>query len=304
MPLVGAAADRTGRKKPLLAAAAYIGGRGDGGACSSWTATAICSAASLLIVANAAQSVAMMLYNSYLPQIAPPEERDAVSSRGWAFGYAAGSLVLVANLVLYTGPRVLRPLRGARRSASAWPRPACGGARSPSSRCGGCATGGTRASRPGRRPRPGLAAARGDRPRHAPPPADPGLPAGLPRLQRRRPDGDLPGVRVRLRGTRPGAVHADRGGPAGAGAGGGGRAGDGPAGPHVRGQAHDPRLAGRVDADPRGRVLPAGRAPVWFFVAGRRRSAWSSAAARRCRARCSPIWSRPARRPSTSPRTR
>ena len=32
-----------------------------------------------------------------------PEQRDAVSSRGWAFGYAAGSLVLVANLVLYTG---------------------------------------------------------------------------------------------------------------------------------------------------------------------------------------------------------
>jgi UMF1 family MFS transporter len=43
----------------------------------------------------------MMLYNSYLPQIAPPEERDAVSSRGWAFGYAAGALVLVGNLVLY-----------------------------------------------------------------------------------------------------------------------------------------------------------------------------------------------------------
>lgn len=56
----------------------------------------------LLIIANAAQSVAMMLYNSYLPQIAPPEERDAVSSRGWAFGYAAGSLVLVGNLVLFT----------------------------------------------------------------------------------------------------------------------------------------------------------------------------------------------------------
>ncbi len=57
----------------------------------------------LLIIANAAQSVAMMLYNSYLPQIAPPEERDAVSSRGWAFGYASGALVLVVNLALYLG---------------------------------------------------------------------------------------------------------------------------------------------------------------------------------------------------------
>ncbi|MGW0373021.1 MFS transporter [Streptomyces coeruleorubidus] len=102
MPLVGAAADRTGRKKPLLAAAAYLGA-------TATTAMFLLDGdryllgGALLIVANAAQSVAMMLYNSYLPQIAPPEQRDAVSSRGWAFGYAAGSLVLVANLVLYTG---------------------------------------------------------------------------------------------------------------------------------------------------------------------------------------------------------
>ncbi|MCX4740423.1 MFS transporter [Streptomyces antibioticus] len=100
MPLVGAAADRSGRKKPLLAAAAYTGA-------AATTAMFFLGGdryllgGLLLIVANAAQSVAMMLYNSYLPQIAPPEERDAVSSRGWAFGYAAGSLVLVVNLVLY-----------------------------------------------------------------------------------------------------------------------------------------------------------------------------------------------------------
>ncbi|MFH8661691.1 MFS transporter [Streptomyces afghaniensis] len=102
MPLVGAAADRTGRKKPLLGAAAYLGA-------TATTAMFFLDGdryllgGTLLIVANAAQSVAMMLYNSYLPQIAPPEQRDAVSSRGWACGYAAGSLVLVANLVLYTG---------------------------------------------------------------------------------------------------------------------------------------------------------------------------------------------------------
>ncbi|MFF3207005.1 MFS transporter [Streptomyces sp. NPDC002962] len=100
MPLVGAAADRSGRKKPLLGAAAYVGA-------AATTAMFFLGGdryllgGALLIVANAAQSVAMMLYNSYLPQIAPPEERDAVSSRGWAFGYAAGSLVLVVNLVLY-----------------------------------------------------------------------------------------------------------------------------------------------------------------------------------------------------------
>ncbi|MER5431519.1 MFS transporter [Streptomyces sp. NPDC002588] len=100
MPLVGAAADRTGRRKPLLAAAAYTGAAATTGMFLLGGDRYLLGGV-LLIVANAAQSVAMMLYNSYLPQIAPPEERDAVSSRGWAFGYAAGSLVLVVNLVLY-----------------------------------------------------------------------------------------------------------------------------------------------------------------------------------------------------------
>ncbi|MBD9728476.1 MFS transporter [Streptomyces caniscabiei] len=101
MPLVGAAADRTGRKKPLLAVTAYVGATATAGM-FFLDGDRYLLGGVLLVVANAAQSVAMMLYNSYLPQIAPPEERDAVSSRGWAFGYAAGSLVLVANLILFT----------------------------------------------------------------------------------------------------------------------------------------------------------------------------------------------------------
>ncbi|MEV5387903.1 MFS transporter [Streptomyces sp. NPDC052721] len=101
MPLVGSAADRTGRKKPLLAAAAYTGAAATTGM-FFLDGDRYLLGGVLLVVANAAQSVGMMLYNSYLPQIAPPGQRDAVSSRGWAFGYAAGSLVLVANLVLYS----------------------------------------------------------------------------------------------------------------------------------------------------------------------------------------------------------
>ncbi|MFJ5831008.1 MFS transporter [Streptomyces sp. NPDC093089] len=101
MPLAGAAADRTGRKKPLLATAAYLG--------AAATAAMFFLAGEryllgtfLLIVANASLSVSMVLYNAYLPQIAEPDERDAVSSRGWAFGYTSGALVLVLNLVLYS----------------------------------------------------------------------------------------------------------------------------------------------------------------------------------------------------------
>jgi MFS transporter, UMF1 family len=101
MPLVGSAADRTGRKKQLLGVAAYTGAAATTGM-FFLDGDRYLLGGLLLVVANAAQSVALMLYNSYLPQIAPPEERDAISSRGWAFGYASGSLVLIVNLVLYS----------------------------------------------------------------------------------------------------------------------------------------------------------------------------------------------------------
>ncbi|MFF3910440.1 MFS transporter [Streptomyces sp. NPDC001848] len=101
MPLAGAAADRTGRRKPLLALCAYLGASATAGL-FFLDGDRYLLGGLLLIVANASVAVSMVVYNSYLPLIAPPEERDTVSSRGWAFGYAAGSLVLVANLVLFT----------------------------------------------------------------------------------------------------------------------------------------------------------------------------------------------------------
>ncbi|MEW2302941.1 MFS transporter [Streptomyces sp. NPDC006655] len=101
MPLVAGAADRTGRKKRLLGVAAYTGAAATTGM-FFLDGDRYLLGGLLLVVANAAQSVALMLYNSYLPGIAAPEERDTVSSRGWAFGYASGSLVLVADLVLYS----------------------------------------------------------------------------------------------------------------------------------------------------------------------------------------------------------
>ncbi|MCB8908183.1 MULTISPECIES: MFS transporter [unclassified Streptomyces] len=102
MPLAGAVADRTGRKKPLLAAAAYLGAAATAGM-FFLAGDRYLLGTFLLIVANASLSVSMVLYNAYLPQISEPDERDAVSSRGWAFGYTSGALVLVLNLVLYSG---------------------------------------------------------------------------------------------------------------------------------------------------------------------------------------------------------
>lgn len=102
LPVVGAIADHWHRKKELLALFAYIGSfatvlmffiEGDryrlGGV--------------LLVVANLAFGASIVVYNSFLPQISTADERDTVSSKGWALGYVGGALLLALNLVLFLG---------------------------------------------------------------------------------------------------------------------------------------------------------------------------------------------------------
>ncbi len=55
----------------------------------------------LFIVANLAFGAASVFYNAYLPDIASEEERDRVSSYGWALGYLGGGLLLAFNLAFY-----------------------------------------------------------------------------------------------------------------------------------------------------------------------------------------------------------
>ncbi|MGP3991194.1 MFS transporter [Streptomyces sp. 3N207] len=106
MPLAAAFADRTGRKKPLLGTAAYLGAGATTGM-FFLDGDRYLLGGVLLVVANVSFAVSIVLYHAFLPQIAPPEERDAVSSRGWAFGYGSGALVLVANLGLFLGHEAL-----------------------------------------------------------------------------------------------------------------------------------------------------------------------------------------------------
>jgi UMF1 family MFS transporter len=55
----------------------------------------------LFIIANLAFGAAMVFYNAYLPDLADEEQRDSVSSFGWAMGYLGGGLLLVLNLAFY-----------------------------------------------------------------------------------------------------------------------------------------------------------------------------------------------------------
>ena len=99
LPVAGAIADHSGRKRQLLAGFAMTG--------------ALCTmamffvagqryllGAGLFVVANLCFGAATVVYYSWLPDLAGPDERDAVSSRGWAIGYLGGALLLAANLAL------------------------------------------------------------------------------------------------------------------------------------------------------------------------------------------------------------
>ncbi|MBL8050781.1 MAG: MFS transporter [Anaerolineales bacterium] len=55
----------------------------------------------LFIVANLAFGAAIVFYNAYLPDIASEDERDRVSSYGWAMGYLGGGILLALNLAFF-----------------------------------------------------------------------------------------------------------------------------------------------------------------------------------------------------------
>lgn len=55
----------------------------------------------LYIVANLAFGAAIVFYNAYLPDIASEDERDRVSSYGWAMGYLGGGILLALNLAFF-----------------------------------------------------------------------------------------------------------------------------------------------------------------------------------------------------------
>ncbi len=99
LPLMGAIADYTNLKKTFMAFFCYAGALAtcllffvDGSLYLMGTA--------IFIIANLSAGASIVFYNSFLPDITTEDQRDKVSSWGFAAGYFSGSLVLVANLLL------------------------------------------------------------------------------------------------------------------------------------------------------------------------------------------------------------
>lgn len=101
LPVIGAIADRSAHKKRLLAAAAFTGA-GATIAFAFVTGERYLLGGALFLVANISFGAAVVVYNSFLPQLGGPDERDGISSRGWAIGYLGGGLLLALNLVAVT----------------------------------------------------------------------------------------------------------------------------------------------------------------------------------------------------------
>ncbi len=101
LPIVGAIADRSGRKPRLLGGFAWVGSAFAAAmflvAGTNWQLGAL-----LLLLATLCLGASLVVYDSLLVDVAGPDERDRVSSRGWALGYLGGGLLLAANFVLLT----------------------------------------------------------------------------------------------------------------------------------------------------------------------------------------------------------
>ncbi|NUR62087.1 MAG: MFS transporter [Catenulispora sp.] len=101
LPLIGAAADRSGRTRTFLTAAMALGVTATL-LFYSVTGGAYLWGGALFLAASLGYSTANVLANGYLPTLAEPDERDAISSKGWAIGYLGGAVLLAVNLAIYT----------------------------------------------------------------------------------------------------------------------------------------------------------------------------------------------------------
>lgn len=96
LPVVGAIADYSHKKKHYMAVFCYVAVTAN--CLMFFVAGNLYLLGSLLfIIANLSAGAAMVFYNAYLPEITTEDQRDKVSSRGFALGYLGGGLLLALN---------------------------------------------------------------------------------------------------------------------------------------------------------------------------------------------------------------
>ena len=99
--VVGPLADRSEHPLRYLTWFAYVGAVAAGGL-AAVAGTRWALGVALVIVANVCVAGSLIVYSAVMCRIAPPDDRDRVSTRGWAFGYLGGGTLLALNLVFLT----------------------------------------------------------------------------------------------------------------------------------------------------------------------------------------------------------
>ena len=99
LPILGALGDYSDLKKRLMALFCYVGVIA---ACLLFfiTGNLYLFGGVLFILANICFGASIVFYNAFLPEIATEDQADKVSSRGYAYGYLGGAILLVFNLLL------------------------------------------------------------------------------------------------------------------------------------------------------------------------------------------------------------
>lgn len=100
LPMLGAIADYSPNKKRLLGIFAYLGA-GSTIAMFALQDGLYLLGGLLFLFANLAFGCSVVIYNSFLNDVAPEAERDSVSSKGWGIGYLGGGILLALNLLLF-----------------------------------------------------------------------------------------------------------------------------------------------------------------------------------------------------------
>jgi len=102
-PYLAALAEVAGNKRSYMRSFVYLGVT----ACASmflFTPDRLWLGLLAPYVASLSFAGSLVFYNSYLPEIAAPEEQDALSARGFAMGYFGSSFLLIAVLVAVQNP--------------------------------------------------------------------------------------------------------------------------------------------------------------------------------------------------------
>lgn len=98
-PILSGVADYTGRKRFFLQASCYLGAA----SCASlyfFNVDYLEFSMLSVFLASVGFWISFLFSNSFLPEIAPPEEHDRLSARGFVWGYIGSVLLLVINLVM------------------------------------------------------------------------------------------------------------------------------------------------------------------------------------------------------------